>query len=244
MFHFVFAAFFSLVLAACGGPSRLSVLTEADSFRGETYETKLQSPYVHGIDEESVSDSLNNRIRAFAKKIESDAVATMETPEKNEEKNTLQMTYIVEELSPSFVSILFHVSTKISGAAHGLEVTHSFNYDIAEQKELALADLFNPTSKYLDRLSELSIVQLIDEAQKNRTYYQQKEQSIKSRASAKIENFQTFSVADGKLTITFDPYDVGPYAEGKHTVTLSRAELIDVLSETGRRILSEPMQTN
>jgi hypothetical protein len=41
------------------------------------------------------------------------------------------------------------------------------------------------------------------------------------------------------LVLTFDPYQVGPYAEGEQTITLSREELTDVLSNLGRKILSD-----
>ena len=131
------------------------------------------------------------------------------------------------------------VTPYIAGAAHPNVRTESFAYDIVMKKQLLLTDMFNTNTKYLERLSELSIKQLIDTSKKNNTYYEAKLQTIKQGAAPKQDNFKTFAIQDGSLIISFDPYQVGPYAEGVQTVTLKRTDITDVLSNQGRKLLSE-----
>jgi len=51
------------------------------------------------------------------------------------------------------IIILFDISEYIAGAAHPLPNSLVINYDLAQGRELALADLFILDSSYLDHIA-------------------------------------------------------------------------------------------
>ena len=47
-------------------------------------------------------------------------------------------------------------------------------------------------------------------------------------ATAKAENYQSWNITKKGLMFTFDPYQVGPYAAGSHTVIVPYAQLKEI----------------
>ncbi len=233
----------TVVLVACGSSStRNSVKLVSDIINKNeaNYSLNLHIPQVKGLQDEAVQKDINTRLENIATTKEKElGMQDMSDDPNTPGKGSLGIDYTAKTLSQSWISILLSIDTYVEGAAHPNTNGLSFLYDVTSKKELKLEDLFNTKTKYLERLSELSIPQLIATSKKNGTYFEAKEQMIREGAGPKKENFDIFAIENGNLVFFFDPYQVGPYAEGMQTVTLPRADITDVLSNEGRKILSE-----
>jgi Protein of unknown function (DUF3298) len=117
------------------------------------------------------------------------------------------------------VSTRFTVSFYIQGAAHPASYTSSLNYDLNSGQVLQLASLFKPGAKYLDVIARYAINEL---KKQNRI-------SFPEGATAKAENYARWNIDRAGILITFDPYQVGPYAQGPSEVLVPYSVLNDIL---------------
>ncbi|UPA21998.1 DUF3298 and DUF4163 domain-containing protein [Candidatus Peribacteria bacterium] len=235
----------ALILSACGAEKSadgVRIVTDTVNVTEQAYTLTLRVPQIKGLNDSATQTDVNDRL----KKIVDDAktgflneIKDIVIEPGDDTKSGLTVDYKAGTFSQDILSIVLEASPYMAGAAHPNHVSVSFVYDVATKKEIAFTDLFNTNAKYLERLSTLTIEQLIAESKKKGTFYAQKEQTIRQGAGPKAENFRTFSIENGSIVLTFDPYQVGPYAEGTQTVTLSRAQITDVLSNYGRKLLSE-----
>lgn len=233
----------SLFLAACSGNTgnQITLVSDKVNTTESTYTLDLNIPQVKGLSDQTMQKDINDRLEKIATDIQTGfkkEIADI-VLDPNFPKSGMGMDYQAYTLSPQIISLTINASPYSAGAAHPNHVTTSFTYDIDTKKEVTFVDLFNTKTKYLERLSSLTITQLIDESKKKGTYYEAEEQMIREGAAPKAENFANFAIQAGSLVLIFDPYQVGPYAEGVQSVTLSEAELTDVLSNEGRKLLSE-----
>ena len=132
----------------------------------------------------------------------------------------LQMRYEVRQNDGKYISLFFNLSSYSSGAAHPLPYSETINYSVAQQRVLALEDLFQPGSDYLGVISQKCLAWL-------------QSQNItggEAGAAPTPENYRNWNITPDGLVITFDPYQVAAYAMGYVTVTIPWAELQDILS--------------
>ena len=115
------------------------------------------------------------------------------------------------------ISIKFSVSEYYSGAAHPNNYILVFNYDIAQDKEIVLKDLFLSENDYLVMLSDLTKSALLDRFEEDLEIMQD---WIETGTEPKEENFQDFGFTEDSLIIYFKPYQVGPYAIGAQEVEI------------------------
>src|SRR5262249_5963211 len=106
------------------------------------------------------------------------------------------------------------------------------NYDVKNSKKLALADLFNPRSDYLNVISQYCIKELKDRQKKDKDSMLDDEM-MKSGAAAKKENYEAWAITKKGLWITFDPYQVAPYAAGPQYVLVPYSALKDIVKPDG-----------
>ncbi len=241
---FSFALCASLVLAACGngsGNTSVKLVTDTLNKTEATYTLNLKIPQVKGLKDATVQKDINDRLKKMVADLQSEFLKEIAdiVIENDSTKSGLQTEFHAATLSEQMISLTIEAAPYLSGSAHPNHVTVGFTYDVDGKKVITPEEFFNTKSKYLERLSELSIMQLIAESKKKGTYYEAKEQMIRQGAGPKAENFRVFTIQNGNLVLTFDPYQVGPYAEGVQTITLSRAQITDVLSNYGRKLLSE-----
>lgn len=236
-----------LFLAACGekGTEGVSLTTDKLNDVHDVYTVTGDIPQVAGLADTKAQTDINAKLEKIAHDQRDSFVndALQIAPDTNGTKSGLTIDYKAQTLSQNFISVLFLISPYMAGAAHPNHFTLPFNYDVQTGKVVEFADLFKPKSDYLKKISDLAVSKLIALSKKNQTYYDQKEQEIRQGAGPNADNFKSFTIQNGQLILTFDPYQVGPYAEGDQTISISRPELIEILSDEGRKILSETQQT-
>jgi peptidoglycan-N-acetylglucosamine deacetylase len=137
--------------------------------------------------------------------------------------NSLSVSYEVTAANKDFISVLFSFYEYLGGA-HPNTITESFNYDLNRNAPVSLADLFTPNSNYLKVISDYAIKELkkLDTVS-----------GVENGAGPKIENFHSWNITPAGLKITFDPYQVGPYAAGAHEVVVPYSVLKPIIRQDG-----------
>ncbi len=138
-----------------------------------------------------------------------------------------QIGYDVIMANNDFVSLLLSDYAYLGGA-HGMTTYSPVNYDLKNNRELQLADIFEPNSGYLKMLSEYSIADL-----KKRVGEMSDDEWIGKGASADKDNFSNWNLTKKGLLITFEPYQVAAYAAGPQTVIIPYDKLKSVLKKDG-----------
>ena len=225
-------------------PVRLS----AESARATTKlikESNKQSHYVIDVEYPQVEgdprfDKFNREARALINKdvaaFKTSATATendygTDVPE-DARNSTLDCAYEIRFASDDLISIEFSASEYSRGAAHPNSYTNVLNYDVKNGKKLSLADLFNPKATYLKAISDYSIKDLKQQAKADKDTALT-DDSIKSGASPRADNFKAWTITKSGLWITFDPYQVGPYAAGPQRVLIPYSALKDLIKPDG-----------
>ncbi|CAN5758107.1 hypothetical protein BH20ACI4_BH20ACI4_23870 [soil metagenome] len=138
-----------------------------------------------------------------------------------------QIGYDVVMANNDFVSLLFS-DYAYMGGAHGMTTYSPVNYDLKNNRELQLADIFEPNSGYLKTISEYSIADL-----KKRVGEMSDDEWITKGAGAEKENFSNWNLTKKGLLITFEPYQVAAYAAGPQTVIIPYDKLKNSLKKDG-----------
>jgi hypothetical protein len=169
---------------------------------------------LQGLDDE-VTELVNRHIDEFREM----AAAATPPPDNIFGPNGLWIRYEVLYNSGGLVSIYIPISIYNQGAAHPLPFSESITYDLNQNRRLELSEVFQPGVDYLSLLSERSIEDL------NR-------QGIlgwEDGAQPLLENFKSWNLTPEGLMITFDPYQVAPYAAGYVKVVLPWSSLAGVI---------------
>jgi hypothetical protein len=147
--------------------------------------------------------------------------------------NYIDVGYDVEYADDDLISVSFGEDT-FTGGAHPNHGTFTLTYDLKAGRELKLADLFKPGSKYLATIANYSIRDL-----KGRTDPDSGENlglvqdDWEDGAKPTADNYRNWNVTKKGLLITFPPYQVGAYAAGPQTVIVPYSQLKDIALPDG-----------
>ena len=177
-----------------------------------------------------VRGTVTKKVAAFKKEMQ---------PEEGEEPrpegsmgSDLSVGYSVALAQDDLVSIQFDIGSYYQGAAHPNSYTEVVNYDLKNGKQLKLADLFKPGSKFLQALSSYCIADLKKQqaGEKGKALL---DSEIENGAGPSAKNYQSWKITRKGLGINFDAYQVGPYAAGPQYVVVPYANLKDVINPDG-----------
>ena len=146
----------------------------------------------------------------------------------------LTVRYDVMLATNDLASIVFFGSVYNHGTPHPNSYSKVINYDLKNNHPLKLADLFQPNSNYLATISSYSINDLKRKSKKagpNGSLLD--DENIEEGASAKEDNYRSWNITPKGLLVTFDAYQVGPYAAGPQTVVIPYAALKAIINPEG-----------
>lgn len=175
---------------------------------------ELWVPVLSGLHNAAARNTMNEAIRQTVRELVS-SQSSLEDPRaemmgyfeiKTNEKNVLSLS-------------LFNYA--YTGGAHGLTLQESLTFDIGSGRAYTLAELFNPGSGYIARLSALIGRQIAER------------QIATLEAFTSIRPDQPFYVADRSLVVYFALYELTPYAFGFPYFPISVYELSDIINPTG-----------
>ena len=145
------------------------------------------------------------------------------TPNSN--GSSLDLRYTLISQIGDLWSFKFDFWFYSDGAAHpGLNST-TLNYDLAQARELVLGDLFLPNSNYLEIISNYCINVLNQQPYADSFFLE--------GAKPTSENYRNWNITPEGLLITFDEYQVAPYAAGPQQVTVPYNQLSAAINPQG-----------
>ncbi|HRU20861.1 MAG TPA: DUF3298 domain-containing protein [Candidatus Paceibacterota bacterium] len=165
----------------------------------------------------AVKDFIDEQITAY-KKIFFEAVP----PQDSSYKNYLTIGYSSKIYNQRILSYKFNIVYFTGGAHPNLDIQTKV-FDINNQKELSLEDLFISNSDYLKTISDYVINQLNQKGIFSSDW-------INEGAGPDLENYKAFNVSDYSLVFYFDPYAVASYAEGEQKVEIPFLQIQDILN--------------
>ena len=129
-------------------------------------------------------------------------------------------------LTQRLVSLRLEVGGYVAGAAHPYSFSRTINYDLQEERELDLADLFLPGEDYLNPIADYSRTEL-----EKTDFFA----GFETGADPTPENYRNWNWATEppSLVISFDPYQVGPYAAGPQEIVIPIQNLSGLLDPAG-----------
>ena len=114
------------------------------------------------------------------------------------------------------------------GGAHGGTSSNPINYDLKNNRELKLADIFEPGSNYLKIISDYAIADL-----KPRVGDMSDDEWLSKGAAPEVDNYRSWNLTRKGLMVTFDQYQVAAYAAGPQQVIVPYSKLQSVLRKDG-----------
>lgn len=157
-------------------------------------------------------------------------------PEEGEEPrpegsmgSDLNVSYEVALAQDDLISVGFSIGSYYQGAAHPNTVSDVVNYDLKNGKPLKLADLFKPGAKYLQAIADYCIADLKKQAKDKGLL----DEEIQSGAAPQAKNYRNWTITKKGLGISFDAYQVGPYAAGPQYMLVPYSALKDVINPEG-----------
>jgi hypothetical protein len=136
--------------------------------------------------------------------------------------STLNVTYTLVSQMAELWSFKFDFDFYSDGAAHPGLNSITLNYDLNQGKELTLSDLFLPNTDYLGAISKYCIAEL-----SKQPFF---DPPFAEGAQPKPENYRNWNITPDGLMITFDEYQVAPYAAGPQTINVSYSELKSIIN--------------
>lgn len=147
--------------------------------------------------------------------------------------NYIDISYNIEYADNDLISVSF-LESNFTGGVHPNYNYFTITYDLRNGKELKLSELFQPGAKYLQAISAYAVKDLqsrkAPDSDENMGLAQD---MFAEGATAKAENYQSWNITKKGLMFTFDPYQVGPYADGSQTVIVPYDKLRDIAKPDG-----------
>ena len=197
------------------------------------YEINAFYPEINGLADEEKQLVVNEEIEKLIIddidlfKYSIDGWDTEGFPELEDIKSIMGTSYGISLMTNNVISIMFYIYEYYSGAAHGLERTQAFNFDIGSRDYIMLGDLFEPDFNYLDFLSCYCVEELKEGPVETWG-------NIEESGVGPSENsFKNFVLTEDSIVIFFDPYIVACYAAGIVEVEIPYSEFRDHINPDG-----------
>ena len=217
---------------AFSGALRLATREIKEENKNRRYSIGVEYPQLEGTRTAGV-EKFNAAARAFALRevgeFKRNIAGDDGAPKLSGMGNDLSIDYTLGVATDDFLSVQFQIGSYYAGAAHPNHNTSVINFDLRRGRMLSLADLFKPAADYLRAISDYCISDLKRQAKKDGPDSMLTDDQIEEGASATLENYRSWLMTREGLVITFDPYQVAPYAAGPQSVAIPYAALKGIL---------------
>lgn len=205
------------------------------------YEVSAQYPQLNGGNNPNF-EKFNQTARALVTKKVAGFKKDMAPVEGEELRpegsmgSNLNVAYTLILAQDDLISVKFDVGSYYQGAAHPNSYSDVINYDLKNGKQLKLSDLFKPGARYLQAIADYSIADLKKQAKVKEQETKEKvlpDEEIERGAAPQAKNYDRWNIMKTGIGITFDAYQVGPYAAGPQFVTVPYSALKDMINPEG-----------
>ena len=194
---------------------------------GPVYAITAQVPFLQGSDDPRIvgfnirlSELVQNEVNQFRSEILANqpVVPIMAG-------SSLDVKYTLIGQRGEIWSLKFDLYFYYDGAAHPGSYSITSNYDLEHGREITLDELFLPNSNHLQVIADYCNVQL---STRDIGF-----DMFQNGADPLPENYQRWNLSDEGFVITFDEYQVAPYAAGPQTVIAPFSELQSIINPQG-----------
>ena len=217
------------------GEAELTSKQIKESNKKLMYEVDAQYPQITGGSNpnfekfnQAARAAVTNKVATFKKEMQPETADEEPRPEGSMGSD-LTIAYDVALVQDDLASVEFKVSTYYQGAAHPNSYADTLNYDLKNGKQLKLSDLFKPGAKYLQTIANYCIADLKKQAKDKGLL----DEEIQKGAAASPKNYESWTITRRGLGISFDAYQVGPYAAGPQYVLVPYASLKELINPEG-----------
>lgn len=182
-------------------------------------------PYIVGLDNlnKEIQEKIDKEIADFKNNsLENDEAVKKTDPESYANyprQYELNIDYTRGEIDEDIASIVLNVYS-FEGGAHGSTYPIAINYNVKDNKNITLADLFSGQEEYLKKISDYCISDL--EKQVSEKMEGIGGSWINDGAGPSEENFSLFLINKDSIIFYFPQYQVAPYSAGQFTVTMKK----------------------
>lgn len=176
-----------------------------------------------------IADWANGELANFKKDARDNWKARQDTTPPGQPKQdfpqtpfTFSITWQPKQINGSTISIIARMDS-YEGGAHGVSELKTFNYDIAQKKDVALADLFPGNTAYLDKVSKYARDRLVEDLATSAGDGQDILMGMINDGTAPtVENFANFMFNEDVIDLYFPKYQVAPGVYGEQHVIMPR----------------------
>jgi len=141
-------------------------------------------------------------------------------------QSTFDVGFTLFSETGNILSLQFTEEGYVEGAAHPYHILEALNFDLDRGAQITLDSLFQPGSDYLLTIANFCATELTSRDIGFTDAFTQ-------GAAPLPENYQNWNIAPDGLLITFNEYQVAPYAAGHQTVTIPYADLASFINPQG-----------
>ena len=219
------------------GDTQLKTQRTVESIKAKKSELKAEYPELTNNTSAAnfnqlVKSRVTKELGAFRKDVSALTAADLKmTPA--EIGNYIEISYDIAFADNDLISVNFLEST-FEGGAHPNYNYFTINYDLKNNRELKLADLFKPNANYLNAVSSFATKDLQNRKDPTSGENRGLAQDIfKDGALPKAENYANWNLTRKGLMFTFAPYQVASYADGTQTVVVPYTEIKNIAKSDG-----------
>lgn len=175
---------------------------------------------------ELISELLAAKIEQFKNEVVQNQPTDKNLPKialKNDLYTDFAASYVQSGKLP-IISVRFNFQGNIAGQARAYHHHDTLNFDLKNQEELELADLFKPDSQYLLVISAYTKEVL------NKRQFSNKD-LVEQGTAPTLENFKHWNIKPNGILFTFDENQVAPYIDGAQTVLVPFTVLSDLIGD-------------
>ena len=212
----------------------LTVITDlvSESSISPNYGVHAQIPQINGADAKKFNQAARSIVDAELAGFKKNINAWKLPTEMANRSSFMWIGYDVPLLTPNLISIRFAVDYYMAGAAHPNHYFRTLNYDRIANKEIRFSDLFKHPE---EALKILSIASKISLSKPDFPFFAE-------GILPKLENFANWNLTETDLRLSFDPYQVAPYAAGPQEVLIPFRDIQDLVklnSTAGKFVFGE-----
>jgi len=148
-----------------------------------------------------------------------------------QEFSGLDIKYNTQFNNSALFSFIFEVFSGPDCANHPYTYRVTLNYSTTSVGAFGISDIFDLNSNYMQFLSEYCFKELKTKAAANDM--PDIDYLIKDGTTPDVKNFRIFNFDDKGITITFNPYSVGPWAWGIQSVFIPYKDLKRYIAPNG-----------
>jgi hypothetical protein len=175
---------------------------------------------------------VSNNLQSFKNSVKQD-FPHMKTLPESVQHNQLKVDYDIDVINPlSLVSVRLTIESMQAGRAHPYNQHQVLNFDLLNNKELALSDLFKPDAKFLEAIANYSNSRLQESVNEKDKWM------ISEGTKPLLKNYKNWNIEADAILITFDEYQVAPHMYGPQEVEVPFSELKNLLSKEAEVIAS------